>query len=82
MSTLSTLLSDFFRTSERGVFWDHDKRANMDPLEGLSNGFWDAVWDLKVRSRCEALGVGVDASVTAQDFAPTGGTPTHPFIAD
>jgi hypothetical protein len=48
MSTLSNLLSDFFRTSERGVFWDHDKKANADPLEGLPNGFWDAVWDVKV----------------------------------
>jgi len=49
MSTLSNLLSDFFRTPERGVFWDHDKRANVDPLEGLTNGFWDAIWDLKLK---------------------------------
>jgi hypothetical protein len=47
MSTLSNLLSDFFRTPERGVFWDHERRINVDPLENLQNGFWDAEWDIK-----------------------------------
>lgn len=48
MSTLSNLLSDFFRTSERGVFWDPERKTNIDPMESLPSGFWDADWDIKV----------------------------------
>jgi len=34
---------------ERTVFWDVDKRMNVEPLQGIEGGFWGANWDLKLR---------------------------------
>lgn len=47
-STLSSVLADTFKTSERTVFWDDERGANMDPIATLEGGFFAADWDLKV----------------------------------
>ena len=47
-STLSSVLSDVFKTSERTVFWDDERGANVDPFANLEGGFFAADWALKV----------------------------------
>ncbi|KAI0068137.1 hypothetical protein BV25DRAFT_1867186 [Artomyces pyxidatus] len=47
-STVIGVLSDFFKTPERSVFWDEDLRANVDPFQQLDGGFFAASWDLKL----------------------------------
>ncbi|KAK0465606.1 uncharacterized protein EV420DRAFT_1515109 [Desarmillaria tabescens] len=47
-STVANVLTEFFKTSERTVFWDEDLRRNVDPLSGLEGGFFAASWDLKL----------------------------------
>ena len=47
-STLSSVLSDTFKTSERTVFWDDERGVNVDPLANLEGGFFAADWALKV----------------------------------
>ena len=34
---------------ERTVFWDEEKKTNVDPLQGIQGGIWGADWDIKVR---------------------------------
>ncbi|KAG9314049.1 hypothetical protein JVU11DRAFT_4828 [Chiua virens] len=48
-STLSSVLADTFKTSERTVFWDDEFGANMDPFVNLEGGFFAADWDLKLK---------------------------------
>ena len=48
-STLSGLLADFSKNSERTVFWDDDLGVNVDPFRGVDGGFFAADWDTKVR---------------------------------
>ena len=48
-STVLTVLAEFFKTSERTVFWSDELMVNVDPFQGLDGGFFAADWDLKVR---------------------------------
>jgi len=47
-STLSGVLAEYSKSSERTVFWDDDLGANMDPFKGVDGGFFAADWDTKV----------------------------------
>lgn len=48
-TTLATLLSEFFKWSERSVFWNDDSRMNVDPFEGQQMSFFEQDWNFKVR---------------------------------
>jgi hypothetical protein len=43
------VLAEYFKTTERTVFWDDDVKANVDPFEGMESGFFAADWGFKVR---------------------------------
>ena len=47
-TTVAGLLQEYFKTSERTVFWDDALKANVDPFQDMPNGFFAAEWDLKV----------------------------------
>ena len=47
-STLTGVLAEYSKTSERTVFWDDDLGANVDPFKGVDGGFFAADWDTKV----------------------------------
>jgi hypothetical protein len=47
-STLSGVLAEYSRSSERTVFWDDDFGVNVDPFKDLDGGFFAADWDIKV----------------------------------
>ena len=47
-STLSGVLAEYSKSSERTVFWDEDLGANADPFKGVDGGFFAADWDTKV----------------------------------
>lgn len=47
--TLMGVLSEYFKTNERTVFWNDDIKANVDPFQGEESGFFAADWNLKVR---------------------------------
>ena len=49
-ATVASVLSEYFKTSERTIFWDEELKANVDPFEGLEGGFFTADWDFKVCS--------------------------------
>ncbi|KAF8506753.1 hypothetical protein F5888DRAFT_1644995 [Russula emetica] len=48
-STLSGVLAEYSKSSERTVFWDDDLGANVDPFKGVDGGFFAADWDTKLR---------------------------------
>lgn len=48
-STVLTVLAEFFKTSERTVFWSDELMVNVDPFQGLDGGFFAADWDLKLK---------------------------------
>lgn len=48
-STVASVLSEYFKSSERTIFWDEDLRANVDPFEGLDSGFFATDWDFKLK---------------------------------
>ncbi|KAF9041719.1 hypothetical protein BDZ89DRAFT_1090131 [Hymenopellis radicata] len=48
-ATISGVLADYFKTSERSVFWDDTLRRNVDPLHDLQGTFFEASWDLKLK---------------------------------
>lgn len=48
-STLSNVLTDAFKGSERTVFWDDQLGANVDPFAKLEGGIFTADWDLKLK---------------------------------
>lgn len=41
-------MSDYFKTSERTVFWDENLNRNVDPFDGLDGVFFATDWDFKV----------------------------------
>ena len=41
-------MQEYLKGTERGVFWDDERKINVDPLAGMEKGFWSATWDLKV----------------------------------
>ncbi|KAF8846030.1 hypothetical protein BDN67DRAFT_918061 [Paxillus ammoniavirescens] len=47
--TLSSVLAETFKGSERTVFWDDERKANVDPFANLEGGFFAADWDLKLK---------------------------------
>ena len=47
-STLSGVLAEYSKSSERTVFWDDDLGANVDPFRAVDGGFFAADWDTKV----------------------------------
>lgn len=48
-STLSGVLAEYSKSSERTVFWDDDIGANVDPFRGVDGGFFAADWDTKLK---------------------------------
>ncbi|PFH49703.1 hypothetical protein AMATHDRAFT_62719 [Amanita thiersii Skay4041] len=48
-TTLVAVLSDYFKSSERTVFWNDDLRRNVDPFEQLESGFFATDWDFKLK---------------------------------
>ncbi|KAI5116329.1 hypothetical protein M0805_003542 [Coniferiporia weirii] len=48
-STLSSVLQEHTKSSERTVFWDEELVMNVDPLQKVEGGIWGANWDLKLR---------------------------------
>jgi hypothetical protein len=47
-TTVATVLSEYFKSSERTIFWNDDLKRNIDPFEGREGGFFTADWDFKV----------------------------------
>ncbi|KAG6868887.1 hypothetical protein C0993_008635 [Termitomyces sp. T159_Od127] len=48
-TTVASVLSEYFKTSERTIFWDDDLQRNVDPFESLQGGFFTASWDFKLK---------------------------------
>lgn len=49
-ATVSTIFQEYFKSTERTVFWNDEQKANIDPFLTLPQGsFWQADWDMKVR---------------------------------
>ncbi|KAF9814526.1 hypothetical protein IEO21_05077 [Rhodonia placenta] len=48
-STLATIMHDYFKTTERTVFWDENLKVNVDPFSEMQNGFFAASWDFKLK---------------------------------
>ncbi|KAG6814107.1 hypothetical protein H0H92_002102 [Tricholoma furcatifolium] len=48
-STVASVLADYFKTSERTIFWNDDLQRNVDPFESLEGGFFTASWDFKLK---------------------------------
>ncbi|KAK2461559.1 hypothetical protein APHAL10511_006022 [Amanita phalloides] len=48
-TTVATVLSEYFKSSERTVFWNDDLRRNVDPFDQLEGGFFAANWDFKLK---------------------------------
>jgi hypothetical protein len=48
-STVSSVISDFCKTSERLIFWDEKLHKNVDPFEGREDGILSAEWEFKAR---------------------------------
>ncbi|KAF8807826.1 hypothetical protein BYT27DRAFT_7189920 [Phlegmacium glaucopus] len=48
-ATVASVLSEYFKTSERTIFWDDERKANLDPFEGLEGGFFATDWDFKLK---------------------------------
>jgi hypothetical protein len=39
---------EYVNTPERTVFWNEDKKRNVDPFDGVEGGFFASDWDFKV----------------------------------
>ncbi|KJA25892.1 hypothetical protein HYPSUDRAFT_64615 [Hypholoma sublateritium FD-334 SS-4] len=48
-STVASVLSEYFKSTERTIFWNEDLRANIDPFDGLEGGFFTTSWDFKLK---------------------------------
>jgi hypothetical protein len=48
-------MQELVKGNDRGVFWDDQRRVNVDPLQGVEKGFWGVSWDLKVQMRPRLL---------------------------
>lgn len=58
-TTVAALLQEYFKTPEHTVFWDDALKINVDPFPSMTEGFFAADWDLKVRlSRFSPLPCG------------------------
>ena len=47
-TTVAMVLSEYFKSSERTIFWNDDLKRNVDPFDQLEGGFFAADWDFKV----------------------------------
>ncbi|KAF8633016.1 hypothetical protein AX15_001611 [Amanita polypyramis BW_CC] len=47
--TVATVLSEYFKSSERTIFWNDDLKRNVDPFEQLEGGFFAADWNFKLK---------------------------------
>ncbi|PPQ67172.1 hypothetical protein CVT25_005773 [Psilocybe cyanescens] len=48
-TTVASVLSEYFKSSERTIFWDENLNANVDPFDGLESGFFATSWDFKLK---------------------------------
>ncbi|KAF9502393.1 hypothetical protein BDN71DRAFT_1437984 [Pleurotus eryngii] len=48
-STISTVMAEYFKSSERSVFWDEALKINVDPFHILPGGFFAGDWDFKLK---------------------------------
>ncbi|TFK36959.1 hypothetical protein BDQ12DRAFT_686158 [Crucibulum laeve] len=48
-TTVASVLAEYFKSSERTIFWNEDLNANVDPFEGLEGGFFTTEWDFKLK---------------------------------
>ncbi|KAI0936805.1 hypothetical protein AcV5_004853 [Taiwanofungus camphoratus] len=48
-STAASVLQEYFKSSERTVFWNDELKMNVDPFQGMESGFFSADWDLKLK---------------------------------
>ncbi|KAH9898219.1 hypothetical protein C8Q73DRAFT_684030 [Cubamyces lactineus] len=48
-STVAGVLQEYFKTTERTVFWDDTLKANVDPFQDMPGGFFAADWDMKLK---------------------------------
>ena len=75
---MATVLSDYFKSSERTVFWDDDLKRNVDPFEQLQGGFFAADWDFKVLSTLRISRVyWLIPNIVAHNFETVDRTSTH-----
>jgi len=51
-ATVASVLGDYFKTSEKTIYWNEDLHRNVDPFQGLEGGFFTASWDFKVCVLC------------------------------
>ena len=45
---MASVLSEYFKSPERTIFWNEELKANVDPFEGLEGGFFTTNWEFKV----------------------------------
>jgi hypothetical protein len=77
-NTVAAVLSEYFKSSERTIFWNDDTRRNEDPFEQLEGGFFAADWDFKVSLALSPLRVHrLIPYVTAQNLETVGGTTAY-----
>jgi hypothetical protein len=55
-TTVASVLSEYFKSPERTIFWNDDLNVNVDPFEKLEGGFFATNWDFKVRSQSTGTG--------------------------
>ncbi|KAF9074803.1 hypothetical protein BDP27DRAFT_1315996 [Rhodocollybia butyracea] len=48
-STVASVLGDYFKTSERTIFWDDELHKNVDPFQSLEGGFFATNWNFKLK---------------------------------
>lgn len=48
VTTLSNVLQEHMKPSERTVFYNEELGVNVDPLQKIEGGIWGADWDVKV----------------------------------
>lgn len=53
--TVAGVMLEYLRTADRSIFWDEELKANLNPFQDMSDGFFAASWDLKV---CGAVTIG------------------------
>ncbi|KAF9459832.1 hypothetical protein BDZ94DRAFT_1224190 [Collybia nuda] len=48
-TTVASVLSEYFKSSERTIYWNEELKRNVDPFEGLDGGFFATDWDFKLK---------------------------------
>jgi hypothetical protein len=61
--SIASVFAEYFKTSERTLFWDDNRHGNIDPFRDMPGGYFAAHWDMKV-------GFGMDLQLWHRtDFA-------------